>query len=66
VDNAFIESFNGKLRDECLNEHWSLNIRYARDLIEKWRIEYNEERPGPTALLEIGEPYENNLNLVYI
>ena len=45
TDNAYIESFNGKLRDECLNEHWFLNLRHAQALIEKWRIEYNAERP---------------------
>ena len=43
--NAYIESFNGRLRDECLNEHWFRNIRHARELIEAWRNEYNEERP---------------------
>jgi transposase InsO family protein len=43
--NAYIESFNGRLRDECLNEHWFRNIHHARDLIETWRNEYNEERP---------------------
>jgi transposase InsO family protein len=43
--NAHIESFNGRLRDECLNEHWFLNLAHARTLIEAWRREYNEERP---------------------
>ncbi len=43
--NAYIESFNGRLRDECLNEHWFRNIHHARELIEAWRNEYNEERP---------------------
>ena len=45
VENAFIESFNGKFRDECLNEHWFLTIQDARQTIEAWRREYNEERP---------------------
>jgi putative transposase len=45
TDNAYIESFNGKFRDECLNMSWFLNIDSARNLIEQWRIEYNEERP---------------------
>lgn len=45
VENAYIESFNGRLRDECLNEHWFLNLTHARSLIERWRIEYNTERP---------------------
>lgn len=43
--NAYVESFNGRLRDECLNEHWFLNLDHARTLIEVWRREYNEERP---------------------
>jgi putative transposase len=43
--NAYIESFNGRLRDECLNEHWFTSLTQARVLIEKWRCEYNEERP---------------------
>ena len=43
--NAYIESFNGRLRDECLNEHWFTNVLQARTIIETWRREYNEERP---------------------
>lgn len=43
--NAFIESFNGRFRDECLNEHWFLNLEHARVIIEAWRKEYNDERP---------------------
>ena len=45
VKNAYIESFNGRFRDECLNEHWFLSIEHARRIIEKWRIDYNSERP---------------------
>jgi putative transposase len=44
-ENAYIESFNGKFRDECLNEHWFLSLAHARSIIEDWRIEYNTERP---------------------
>lgn len=43
--NAYVESFNGRLRDECLNEHWFANLLQARTVIETWRREYNEERP---------------------
>ncbi len=43
--NAYIESFNGRLRDECLNEHWFTGVLHARTIIETWRREYNEERP---------------------
>jgi putative transposase len=45
VQNAFIESFNGKMRDECLNEHWFLSLGEARQRIEAWRRDYNEVRP---------------------
>lgn len=43
--NGTIESFNGKLRDECLNENLFSSLKDAEQVIEKWRIEYNEERP---------------------
>lgn len=43
--NAYIESFNGRLRDECLNEHCFITLDHAKILIEAWRREYNEERP---------------------
>jgi len=45
VENAYIESFNGKFRDECLNEHWFSTLDDARRTIEDWRRDYNEERP---------------------
>lgn len=45
VDNSFIESFNGKFRDECLNDHWFTSLDEARRIIEDWRIDYNNERP---------------------
>lgn len=43
--NAYIESFNSRLRDECLNEHWFTSLEHAQRVIEAWRREYNEERP---------------------
>lgn len=45
IENAFIESFNGRLRDECLNENWFLSLEDARRTIEEWRVDYNEQRP---------------------
>jgi putative transposase len=45
VENAYAESFNGRLRDECLNINWFLNLKHARDVIEDWRKDYNEVRP---------------------
>lgn len=45
TQNAFIESFNGKFRDECLNVHWFSDLDDARMKIEAWRNEFNNERP---------------------
>lgn len=45
VENCFIESFNGKLRDECLNLHHFATLAEAQERIEAWRVEYNTERP---------------------
>jgi putative transposase len=45
TDNAMVESFNGRLRQECLNEHWFMSLTDAQDKIEAWRKGYNEARP---------------------
>lgn len=45
TDNGHIESFNGKFRDECLNQHWFVSLADARQLIEAWRVDYNTVRP---------------------
>jgi len=45
IENAFVESFNGRFRDECLNTNWFLSARHAREVIEEWRRDYNEVRP---------------------
>lgn len=45
IQNAFVESFNSRLREECLNEHVFVSLDDARNKIEQWRIEYNRERP---------------------
>ena len=47
--NAFIESFNGRFRDECLNEHWFVGLADAAEKIEAWRIDYNERRGRKVA-----------------
>jgi putative transposase len=44
MHNAYIESFNGKFRDECL-KHWFVSLEEARSVSEGWRIDYNERRP---------------------
>ena len=45
VQNAYVESFNGRLRDECLNANWFTSLSDARRKIEAWRVDYNQERP---------------------
>ena len=45
VENAFIESFNGRLRDECLNVHQFASLAEAQAMIEAWRVDYNTHRP---------------------
>jgi putative transposase len=65
VQNAYIESFNGKFRDECLNQHWFLNLEDARVEIEKWRKDYNENRPHSSLRMktpsEFAKEYEVEL-----
>jgi putative transposase len=45
TDNAFAESFNGRFRDECLDQHWFASLEEVRQTVEEWRIDYNTERP---------------------
>ena len=45
MQNGFVESFNGRMRDECLNEHLFDKLRHARNLIAAWRIDFNHHRP---------------------
>jgi putative transposase len=61
TQNAFVESFNGCLRDECLNAHIFGNLAEARQIIETWRIDYNTERPH-TSLGGLAPAVYANLN----
>jgi len=45
TDNAYVESFHGTFRQECLNAHWFMTLSEAKEIIEAWRGEYNESRP---------------------
>jgi putative transposase len=45
TENAFIESFNGRFRDECLNTNWFDGLSQAREVIAEWLKDYNEQRP---------------------
>jgi putative transposase len=53
TDNAFVESFNGTLRAECLDAHWFTSLRDATMQIEAWRSEYNESRPHRALVLQL-------------
>ena len=45
TQNAYVESFNGRFRDECLNENWFTSVEHARAVVNTWRKDYNEVRP---------------------
>ena len=45
TQSAFVESFNGKFRDHCLNQHWFIDLDEARQVVNAWRRHYNEVRP---------------------
>jgi len=57
VQNAFIESFNGKFRDECLNQNWHTSLEDARRTIEAWRVDYNTVRPHSSLGYRTPEEY---------
>ena len=57
MQNGYVESFNGRLRDECLNASWFLNLADARQKIENWRKEYNTERPHSSLDYRTPEEY---------
>jgi len=57
VQNAFIESFNGKFRDECLNQNWHTRLADARRTIEAWRVDYNTVRPHSSLGYQTPEEY---------
>jgi putative transposase len=59
--NGYIESFNGKLRDECLNEHWFTTLYDAREKVEAWRVEYNRERPHSSLGNQTPEAFRRSL-----
>jgi putative transposase len=66
TDNAFIESFNSRIRQECLNQHWFLSLADAADKIEAWREDYNNYRPhralGYQTPIEFAESNRNTAN----
>ena len=60
VQNAFVESFNGRFRDECLNEHWFLDLKDARKTIEAWRQDYNAKRPHSSLGYQTPEEFASS------
>ena len=56
VQNAYIESFNGRFRGECLNEHWFTSLPAARNIVEAWRDDYNAVKSyGPGTRPQLTE-----------
>ena len=70
TENGYIESFNGKFRDECLNRHWFLDLADSRVTIEDWRTDYNRDRPhsslGYLTPLEFKQNLDRNLSLTVV
>lgn len=61
MQNAFIQSFNSRFRDECLNENVFLDLADAKKKIERWRKYYNEQRPHTSLNMKTQVEYERNL-----
>lgn len=59
IENAYIESFNGRLRQECLNQHWFASLEDARIKIREWRIDYNRHRPHTALGNQTPEQFES-------
>ena len=57
VENCYIESFNDKFRDECLNENWFSSLSSARLTIEEWRLDYNKNRPHSSLDNQVSEQF---------
>ena len=64
TQNAFIESFNGRFRDECLNEHEFGTLGHARPIIEAWRIDYNTDRPHQALENRTPEEFARGLQIM--
>jgi len=62
TDNPFIESFNGRLRQECLDQSWFISINDAQAKIENWRLDYNESRPHSSLGNRSPNDFLNNWN----
>lgn len=65
VQNAVMESFNGRFRDECLNSHWFTSLDDARRTIESWRLDYNRERPDSSLSYRTPEEVHQELTRLF-
>jgi putative transposase len=64
IQNAYIESFNARLRDECLNQHWFVSLEEARRVIEEWREDYNQQRPHGSLGHQTPEEFARKCSLI--
>ena len=64
IQNAYIESFNARLRDECLNQHWFTSLEEARAVIEEWREDYNRDRPHSSLDNQTPEQFARRCALI--
>ena len=64
--NGFVESFNGRFRDECLNEHLFRNLAHARSVIDAWRADYNAVRPHTSLNGMTPEAFAQQASKAYI
>ena len=61
MENGFVESFNGRFRDECLNEQWFTSLKDAREKIEAWRDEYNLRRPHSSLGMKTPQEFSEQI-----
>lgn len=61
TDNALVESFNGSIRDECLNVHWFLSLEDAHEKVEYWQQEFNQQRPHSSLNNQTPEEFIRNM-----
>ncbi len=65
TDNAFAESFNGRFRDECLDQHWFASLEEARQTIEAWRVEDQHGAPSPGAPAADASGLDRRLDVIH-
>ena len=64
IQNVYIESFNARLRDECLNQHWFISLQEAQEVIEEWREDYNSKRPHSSLGNQTPEEFAQKCALI--